>query len=194
MDSFNDFIEEISLWKDSLGDSNSRYDLAFLKIYIKFEVLMSDIFLLYASGKPSEFGFTPQRRLSFDSEEHIRKIFSYGKSYTDYLSLIEKHNIYKEIFTPDTDPFNLIFSDPVFNTEFMKMRLLRNYITHESKESKYLYESKVLKTYSWNSYLHPSDFLQKKCSHKSQYTIYGLWINLLQKNSKILLDPTDFLK
>jgi len=191
MISLDEFYKEIDAWKeDAIAN---RYDLAFLKIYIKYEVFLSELLMLYALGQKSPKGFKPKRRLCFKNEEHIRKVFSLGRRYVDFLGLINKQKVYSLLFSTRTDPFTCIFEDSVYPIELGKMKYLRNYIAHESREAKELYVSKVLKPSGVSLFEEPNDFLQR-VKYKIRKSYYSYWISILEETILVLIDPSEYIK
>ena len=73
-----DLLDEIDKWNLVFSSHStidpSLYELAFFKIFIKFEKFLSDCFENYAIGISSSFGYCPNRRLNFDDIEHLHKV------------------------------------------------------------------------------------------------------------------------
>lgn len=143
------------------------YEVSFFKIYVKFEVYLSDIFENYCVGIASDQGYCPQRKLAFADKEHLRAILRGDKQYVDYIKKIEA--LSKHIFFDN--PFNAIFEVADNLTLMNQMITLRNYIAHESGEAK----RKYIKTCLGNGqFIEPAVYLIKKNrrTSKSNYTIF----------------------
>ncbi len=143
------------------------YEASFFKIYVKFEVYLANIFEEYCVGIESSKGYCPQRKLAFSDKEHLRAILKGDKQYVDYIKKIEA--LSKHIFVDN--PFNIIFDVADNSTMFNQMTALRNYIAHESGESKLKY----IKTCLGNgNFIEPSEYLLKenRRTSKSNYTIF----------------------
>ena len=80
------------------------YEAAFFKIYVKFEVYLSEIFQSYCIGNENSNGYCPERKLAFSNEEHLRAVLKGDKQYVDYMKKIE--SLSKHIFVDN--PFNII--------------------------------------------------------------------------------------
>ena len=157
------------------------YEVSFFKIYVKFEVYLSSVFKNYCIGEENSKGYCPDRKLAFTDEEHLNAVLKGDKQYIDYLKKIE--SLSKHIFVDN--PFNVIF-DVAENSDIMnKMIVLRNYIAHESPESKTKYIRTCL---GGGVYIEPCDYLTKKNrrTSKSNYTIF---IDKINEISDLVLDP-----
>ena len=143
------------------------YEASFFKIYVKFEVYLSCIFKDYCIGKENSKGYCPERKLAFIDEEHLNAVLKGEKQYIDYLKKIE--SLSKHIFIDN--PFNVIFDVAEFWDAMNKMMVLRNYIAHESPESRTRYIRTCL---AGGAYIEPYDYLIKKNrgNPKSNYTIF----------------------
>ena len=89
------------------------------------------------------------------------------KQYMDYIKKIE--SLSKHIFFDN--PFDLIFQVADNNTLFNQMISLRNYIAHESPESRKRYVETCLGS---GQFIEPHKYLTKinRRRSKSNYTIY----------------------
>lgn len=143
------------------------YEASFFKIYVKFEVFLSEMFKSYCIGTVNSNGYCPQRKLAFVDEEQLEAVLKGDKQYVDYLKKIE--SLSKHIFIDN--PFNVIFDVADNATYINQMMALRNYIAHESSESRNKYVKTCL---SNQSFVEPRDFLmmKNKKNSKSHYTIY----------------------
>lgn len=164
-DELKAFISECN--KKLSPDIPLLYEASFFKIYVKFEVYLANIFEEYCVGNESGKWYCPQRKLAFLDKEHLRAILKGEKQYVDYIKKIEA--LSKHIFIDN--PFNIIFDVADNNTIFNQMTTLRNYIAHESGESR----QKYIKTCLGNGdFIEHSAYLLKKNrrTSKSNYTIF----------------------
>ena len=143
------------------------YEASFFKIYVKFEVYLSNMFEEYCVGNASGKGYRPERKLEFLDKEHLRAVLKGERQYVDYIKKIEA--LSKYIFVDN--PFNLIFDVAENVTILNQMTALRNYIAHESGEAKIKYVKTCLGN---GQFIEPSTYLLKKNrrTSKSNYTIY----------------------
>lgn len=182
----NDILTSITDWTNwASNPQNKRYDIALLKIWIQFEKFISELFVLYATGDTSESGFKPNLKLQFQSEEQLNVFLKEGhKTYIEFPTQIKK--LSKHIF--DNNPFDTaIFLDVNNWKAYNEIIAIRNYIVHESGESK----EKYLKTCFANNevnFKEPNDFLQskKKQSNNTNYTYY---IDSIRAMCSILISP-----
>ena len=157
------------------------YEASFFKIYVKFEQYLSKIFESYCIGVPSSKGYCPQRKLAFTDEEHLRAILRGDKQYIDYIKKIE--TLTPHIFV--SSPFNIIFNVADNNTLFNQMITLRNYIAHESNESR----TKYIKTCLGNgTFIEPDSYLTK-INRRTSSSYYTIYINKIIEISDLILDP-----
>ena len=157
------------------------YEASFFKIYVKFEQFISNIFKNYCIGIPSSKAYCPERKLNFIDEEHLRAILKGDKKYIDYIKKIE--TLSPHIFI--NNPFNIIFSVAENNSIFDEMIALRNYIAHESSESK----QKYIKTCLGNGeFIEPGQFLTK-INRRTSTSYYTIYVNKIIEISDLILDP-----
>lgn len=188
----NVLIKEISFWSEEIqkleGKISVIYEIAIFKIFVKLEVFLSDLFVYYSIGNPTESGYMPKRKLKFEDEKHFMGVFKNSKSsYIDYLDKIE--NTSKHIFENEKNPFDLIFLEPRYLTYYKEMKVIRNYVAHESNESKDKYIKTVLNN---KEYIPPYEYLSK-INKKKGKTNYSIYIEVINNIVNILLDPADFL-
>lgn len=150
-------------------DSNipELYEIYFFKVYVKFEVFLAQLFENYCIGVCSGKGYCPNRKLEFIDKEHLRAVLKGDKQYLDYIKKIE--SLSKHIFVDN--PFDLIFQVADNNNIFDQMISLRNYIAHESAESRKRYIETCL---GGGQFIEPYEYLAKinRRKSKSNYTIY----------------------
>lgn len=80
-------LEEIEFWKSKISATNPEIlELAFFKIFIKFEKFISDIFISYSIGNNSCESYCPNRKLNFSDEEHLNAVLKKeNKSFVNHL-------------------------------------------------------------------------------------------------------------
>lgn len=160
--------EQIKDWTSWANQTNS-YDIALFKIWISFERFLGDSFVSYCLGMPSESGFIPKLKVEFKDEE-ILNVFirEKNKNYIDYIPAIERFHDY--IFEEN------VFGDAIFfNSENKsicdEIKTIRNYVAHESRESKDQYIKHCL---SNKEFIGVNEYLKKSPKKKKQshYSIY----------------------
>ena len=169
MQEVKDTIDYWTKWANS--NNHSNYDIAILKIWIKFENYLGEVFLNYAIGHSSEYGYSPKLKIQFCDEYHFYIFMREGnKKYIEYLNKIE--TLSEHIF--EKNPFDIILKDYDRKNKFEQLKCLRNYIAHESEEAK----SKLIKSCfrgKKEDFITPDHFLKshpKKNREKSYYSIY----------------------
>ncbi|NLK92559.1 MAG: hypothetical protein GX273_05420 [Bacteroidales bacterium] len=165
-------IAEIEKWnvifQSTSNIDKSIYELAFFKIFIKFEKFLSDTFENYAIGNSSIHGYCPNRRLNFEDIDHLNKVIKKeNRSFVNHYDLIK--NI-SDCFFLD-NPFEIIKTDPKYTTIINQMKSIRDYIAHESDSARNKYVTNVLND---RPFIEPSVHLMtiKKNYNKSYYTYY----------------------
>lgn len=179
----NELKEFIETCNSNLNDNPLLYEVSFLKIYVKFESFLSNMFEMYSLGEKNSIGYVPDRALQFSELKQLRTFLCGGqqKPYIEYLKVIETLAPY--IFT--SNPFNIIFEIAENRTYINKMIALRNHIAHESDTSKQRYISTCLNDHN---YISPGEYLlskNKKLS-KSNYTVF---IDKLVEISELIINP-----
>lgn len=185
---YENLITDIQKWQRLIQSSTDIYDLAFFKIFVKFEGFLVIVFKEYICGN-SSLAYTPERRLQFDDISHFEKLVkSNGKgSFIDYLNIIE--NFSKEVFVLEKNPFDCVFADSNLKPLYLKMRFIRNHIAHESSESRSKYHKHVL---SNSTFIEPNEHLLKQAPQK-RHTFFTEYINAIESAASILKNPTPFL-
>lgn len=173
---------EISYWQSILPKTNNPklLELAFFKIFIKFEKFASDLFIHYSIGNSSIEGYCPNRTLCFLDDTHLNSVIrNKNKGFVNYYENITE--LSQHIFIDN--PFEIITTDSVFSSEFNNMKILRNYIAHESQfaENKY-----IISLLNNRSFIEPYLFLEKnrKNTGKSNFTTY---VEIMNNTSEYLL-------
>ncbi|MBB6714781.1 hypothetical protein [Clostridium gasigenes] len=186
-----DVTNEIKKWdKEFLENENKDilYEIAFFKIFVKFEVFVSKVFIKYASGEGSEEGYIVKRKLAFKDEKHLKVFLKDGNSsFVNYYDKIPK--LSKYIFEDKKDPFWLIFSSGSYSSYLNQMKAIRNYIAHESEESKKIYIEDVLRE---RSFVYPFEYLGKMNSKRGK-TNYSILVGNILEMMNLLSDPASFL-
>lgn len=164
----NKAISEWTTW--AAKPDVQRYDIALLKIWIQFERFIGEMFMIYATGNPSERGYSPELKIKFQDEEQFNAFMREGKKkYIEYLDKIEK--LSSHIFK--TNPFDVILLDADIKTSFEQMKTIRNYIAHESGEAR---RKLVNICFSGNEkkFVEPNEFLKsrEKTTKDTYYTYY----------------------
>lgn len=178
----NSFVlDEINYWNEILAENENPklLELAFFKIYIKFEKFTSDLFIYYSIGQNSLFDFCPERKLPFIDENHFNSfIRTKNKAYINYFENIS--DLSEHIFVEN--PFEIITTDVNYCNEFNNMKKLRNYIAHESLSSRKAY---VLGLLGNRDFIEPYEFLSKirRGTDKSNLTTYN----------EIIINSTNYL-
>jgi len=187
-----ELIDEINNWQTILSTgqtSDYLVELAFFKIFVKFEKFLTMSFIHYSIGKRSSLNFKPRRKLGFKNQKHLEQmLLNPNAAFIDYPKILEKKAL--SIFNDDENPFEILFSDATFSENFRKMQIIRNHIAHESPESLEKYLKKVLNSYGIQSFIPISDFLNKLMKNSNSY--YSYYINIIRNYSNIILDPTPY--
>lgn len=167
-----DLIDEIDKWNtlfnSGISIDNSLYELAFFKIFIKFEKFLSECFENYAIGNSSTHGYCPTRRLTFDDLNHLNKVIKKdNRSFVNHFEVIK--NISDCFF--HNNPFDIIKTDPTYSNVINQMKVIRDYIAHESSAAQTKYIQSVLNN---RPFIEPYQHLlaTKRGTSKSFYTYY----------------------
>ncbi len=176
-------LNEISKWNLILSTNTNRdlYELAFFKIFIKFEKFLSDTFENYSIGNQSDSGYCPERILNFIDLEHLNKIIKKeNASFVNHYEIIK--NLSSCIFL--SNPFEIIISDANYSTDIHHMKVLRDFIAHESDSAKGKYIRSLLNN---RPFISPNEYLlkKKKIINISNYTHFT---NIITEISKYLIN------
>ena len=179
----------IDFWNTELRDNNDHlFELAFFKVFVKFEKYLSDMFIYYAIGGENNANYAPRRILEFRDMNHLQVFLK--PSSTSFINYQEKiPHLSKYIFLEGEDPFDLIFRDASIRQYYEKMRVLRNYIAHESDESKQKYHEKVLG--SQRAFISANDYL-KEINRRSSNTYYSEYMENIQEMVRRLEHPEQY--
>lgn len=169
--------QEIVKWDSKISEDNEFLEIAFFKVFVKFEIFITDIIVEYAT-KSIENEDKVKLRIVFEDREHFK-----GITGLDYLDTSPKtKKLVEKIFAEDNQiSFFFNSSDAQF---FDEMKTLRNYIAHESEESKRKYLIKTLKNPD-SGFMEPNDFLKSK-RKRERDSVYTKFINLVQTYSKAI--------
>jgi len=181
-----DLLLKIKEWQEELSVDSKHIDFALLEIFIEFEKFLTNSFVLYALGGQGKNTFAPTLRISFENEKHLEGFLKCDKQYIDYIKKIPK--IKEFIFIEDSCPFSKVFSTAKFTTYFKEIQILRNFIAHQSKESKDKYQRNILRAKGINQYIKVKTFLGKMNSGEN-ITYYTIYINAMKFYSEIICDP-----
>lgn len=183
--------QEIYKWQNIFQNQNINddlYELAFFKIFIKFERLLSVSFERYVTGQAGKNGILPKRKLNFIDDSHLKKILKCngGKSFVEHIKIIRD---FSDCFFDDaSNPFDIIKTDPIYSNIFSEMVSIRNFIAHESNEAR----EKYIKTCLGNRqdrFKPVYDYLKsmRKNAGESNYTFY---IKAMDAISVYVIEPT----
>ena len=171
-----DINSSIDYWTNWASiDSNQRYDVALMKIWVQFEKYVASVFVDYCLGRPSENGYLPERKIEFQTETQLNAFLrAENKSYVDYPAQIKK--LSKHIF--ENDPFDIIFLDVNNNVIYENIIAIRNYVAHESAEAR----KKLIKNiYAGRdeNFVEPVDFLMRRerSTNLTYYTYYTKFVS-----------------
>lgn len=163
-----ELMNEITKWQTKISEDEIFLELAFFKVFVKFENFLTDIIIDYATGAVSNPSKV-ERRLNFVDREHFKRTTS-----LNYLDTSEKtRTLVDQLFTDDNKiSFFFNSSDNEF---FEKMKALRNYIAHESFESRNKY---IKKTLNNREFIAPNDFLKSK-NRGDRDSMYTKFVNIV---------------
>lgn len=166
-----ELVDEKDKWQlilsSEAGVDDSIYELAFFKIYIKFEKFLSDTFEHYALGNNSIHGYCPTRRLEFEDQEHLHKVLrNRNNSFIKHFEIISQIS---HCFFSD-NPFEIINTDSTYSNIVRNMKILRDYIAHESDSGRKKYVTQVLND---RPFIEPyQHLLSLNRNRRSYYTYY----------------------
>lgn len=182
---YSEMISSINEWNQWVSSVNDpKYDIALLKIWIKFEKYISELFVSYCIGNKSEKEYIPNLKIRFQDEEQLNAFLRDGsKKYVEYFDKIEK--LSKHIFYDS--PFEVIFLDVNNKKVYDQVKSIRNYIAHESGESK---TKMINQCFSGNAgnFVEPNIFLVKK-EPTTRKTYYAYYVEAIANIALLLIDP-----
>lgn len=171
-----DINRSIEYWTNwAASDSNKRYDVALMKIWVQFEKFISEIFVNYCLGIPSEKGYLPERSIEFKTDTQLNAFLrNENRQYIDYLAQIKK--LSKHIF--ENNPFDIIFSDANNNVTYENIMAIRNYVAHESGEAR---KKLINNIYAGreDKFVEPVVFLlrKEKSTNNTYYSFYTKFVS-----------------
>jgi hypothetical protein len=180
-----ELIDEIDKWNNIFSTSssfdNSIYELAFFKIFIKFEKFLSDSFENYAIGNVSVHGYCPTRRLNFDDISHLNKVIKKeNRSFVNHYEVIKSIS---DCFFTD-NPFEIIKTDPNYSNIINQMKVIRDYIAHESDAAKSKYITNVLNN---RPFVEPHVHLLT-IKRRTSVSFYTFYINSIIEISNFIIN------
>lgn len=181
----NDVNKAISYWTEWASKPDvQRYDIALFKIWIQFERFIGELFVTYATGNSSEKGYSPELKIKFQDGEHFNALMrpKNGK-YIDYLDMIE--TLSKHIFK--NNPFEVILGMETEKVAYNQMKLIRNYVAHESNDAK----KKLINACFGgreDKFVEPNDFLKSR-EKSTKNTYYTYYIDIIKTILDLLIDP-----
>lgn len=184
--------DEISHWENTLDSLDKEtkkklLEIAFFKIFVKMELFLSNCFIAYSIGNSNMDGtYIPNRKLSFSDEKHLKDVLKGKNSFIDYIEKME--SVSKHIFVEKQNPFDLIFLTATISDDLIKMKLIRNYIAHESEESKEKYTNKVLN----GKFKKLEEYLNEN-KREAGVTYFTYYINKIREISIIISSPQSYL-
>jgi hypothetical protein len=185
-------LEEIKLW-DSLflteKEINERlYEIALFKIFVKLEFFISEAFIVYATGQSNNYGYSAKRKLNFQDERHLKSLLKAGnKSFIDYNDKIK--NLSEHIFEDKKNPFDIILTDADYSQYYNKIKVIRNYIAHESEESKNKYIREVLNN---KEFIEPHIHLTK-INKRTSISNFSIYVEKIKDITEVIANPAIFL-
>jgi hypothetical protein len=182
----NNLLIKIDEWRTELGNSEKHIHFAFLENFIEFEKFLTISFLNYALGEEGKDEYKPTRRIEFSDKEHFEGLLKCDKKYIDYIKKIQE--VKRFIFHEDSCPFNKVFSSAEFMSHFKQMQVIRNYITHQSEESKNQYIKKVLEPNGIPTFIKVDTFL-KRINRQQSVSNYSIYIESLKFHSEVICNP-----
>lgn len=181
-----ELLNKIDEWNLEISQNDKHIHYGLLEIFIEFEKFLTESFIAYSLKDEGKNNFKPVLRINFIDEDHLFGLLKCDKVYIDYIKKIQE--VKKFIFEEISCPFNKVFSTSEFQTYFSQIKILRDFIAHQSKESKYKYLTKVLNPNGINTYIKADTFLKKINTNKSK-SYYSIYIDSLKFYSEIICDP-----
>ena len=180
LDKNKEFLDYITYWTEQLGDFpkdseayRKNLEIAIFKFYVKAEKLILDYFSHYFNDGISSSGCTINRRIKLTSSELQKFLQHVNKK---YLSLDDIKRLY-DFFFDKGSSFETFFQDATMATALRELKYIRNYIAHESDESKKTYVNYILNN---KDFIEPGVFLMKKRG-RTKETNYEFFVSQLTK-------------
>lgn len=182
----SELLSKIEEWNTELEENDKHIHFALLEIFIEFEKFLADSFVQYSLGEVSKDDYSPTLRITFTDEEHLNGLLKCDKVYIDYMKKIRE--VKEFIFDESDCPFNKVFSTSEFQTYFNQIKILRDFIAHQSKESRNKFQIKVLAANGINSYIKADTFLRRINTNRS-VNYYSIYIEAITFYSEIICNP-----
>ncbi len=178
-----DFLQEVADLESKFDHSSPLLaEIIFFKIFVKFEIYLSEIFSAYCIGESSSKGYLPQRKLNFIDRDHLNGVIKkQNNDFNDNLSTIER--LSKHVF--NDNPFSCIL-ETQFTTHIRNMQTIRNHVAHESSYSKNKYREACLSGIS--DFLSPGEFLLR-INRRTHRTNYSDYVEMIKDISDLVLEP-----
>lgn len=174
-----ELLAEIEYWNGQIAINSNVIELAFFKVFVKFEKFIIDSITRYSIGLKSSYDYAPKRRLEFESTDHFMDTVN-NRDFFEINERLEK--IVKQVFEDD-NPISFFFSSA--DRQFYdKLKCLRNYIAHESDFSRMKY---IRQTLNNGDFITPIDYLLKPYSKKNSNSNYTMFIKMVEKYSESIL-------
>jgi hypothetical protein len=181
IEEINSTIEFWSQWASN--EQEPRYDIALFKISVCFEKFISELFVSYSIGEPSEKGYLPERLLEFKDQKQLEVfIRPPSKPYIDYPSQIK--NLSKYIFKKN--PFDVIFTSCNYSGSYQDIIAIRNYVAHESGEARQKLIDRLFNKRN-EKFVEPSVFLKTK-KKQLGVTHFTYYVNCIHEMSNLLVE------
>lgn len=183
MNENDDLLNEIMKWDSLINENEEFLEIAFFKIFVKFENFIIEMIMKYATGQESSKEYCPNRRLNFEDAKHLKDTLN-----TNYIDVSEKtEKLVSQIFD-DSNPFSFFFSSED-SSFYNQLKCVRNFIAHESPESKEKYIKKALFN---QPFIEPNEYLKKKYQNTSVKSKYTKFIELVTSYSDMILNMNQY--
>jgi len=177
-----ELLNKIEEWEKELTDNSRHIHFALLEVFIEFEKFLTHAFISYALKEKGKNSFAPELRLQFDDKVHLQGLLQCSKPYIDYIKKVKE--VRKFIFKESTCPFHKVFSTADFNTNFLHIKIMRDFIAHQSEESKAKYVKTILNS---GRYIKVNTYLNTLSKHEN-ISNYSRYINALKFYSEVICD------
>jgi len=101
-----ELLDEIEYWNKQIALNSNIVELAFFKVFVKFEKFIIDSITRYSIGLKSSYDYAPKRKLEFQSKEHFMDTVN-NRDFFEINERLEK--IVMQIFEDD-NPISFFFS------------------------------------------------------------------------------------
>ncbi|QDK69894.1 hypothetical protein [Lactococcus protaetiae] len=177
-----DLFQEIEKWKNLIQNNPEIIELAFFKIFVKFENLYTKMIPEYAIGNSSKLGKHEKLKMQFSDYDHLKKMTN-----VSYFEINSRMKIIVEQIFEKDNCFELIQQDSEWSF-FQDCKYLRNFIAHESDEAKREYISHSL---HHKDFLEPKDYLLKKNRQKGGQSNYDRFVKMIKNFATVLVEEQE---